>query len=584
MRSVVTQHELPILSDQLRHRLATLGVTVVRLDLTDGRMVPQGPSGPIEHLLITSRSFSAAVHDKAELLSQSPGCPQSIWPGIWLVPLPARNRRQYVHSLATSDAVFPSPMPRSDMSSLVVAILLTPELLNCEQIHHLCDSRQLDWQSTISQIDDGGLLTQAEVQRFANVLVWMRDDSVELDRSTAELHGLSQELTETYEELNLLYKLSNNMTVNQPSSSFLIESIRELQQVLGLRWMALQVIDDEPRLGQLENQIFVVGSVDVDQSILSELAKKLMAKQIFDSRIISPVHLTSSVSEKQDQLGMRHCTPQSFVIEDIAMLDIPMSQRVGQNLLAVPLVFDQRQLGILFGGDKANGSAINSIDAKLCNSLANSLAMFLRNMMLFDDMHAMFMESLRAFGNAIDAKDSYTHGHTERVALIGRDLATAAGLDEETVERVYLSGLVHDIGKIGVPEAVLTKPGPLTPDEMDKVKMHPEIGARIIGDVRQMQDLIPGVLYHHERWDGKGYPCQLAGRDIPLFGRLLCLADSFDAMSSDRTYRRSLSHREVLEEVKCCAGTQFDPNLVEVFLSLDFDLFFQLVGNLEQRM
>ena len=584
MRSVATQHELPILSDHLRHRLATLGVTVARLNLTDGHMVPQEPSGPIERLLATSRSFASVVCNKAELLSQSLGCPQSIWPGIWLVPLPALNHHQFVQSLAASDAIAPNPMSRHDTSDLVVAILLTQELLNCEQMHHLCDTRQLDWQSTISQIDTDGLLTQAEVQRFANMLAWMRDDSFELDRSTAELHDLSQELTETYEELSLLYKLSNNMTVNQPPNAFLIESIRELQQVLGLRWMALQVIDDEPRLGQLECQLFVVGSIDVDQSILSKLARQLMAKQSADSRIVSPDHLASRFSTEQDPLGMRHCTSQSFVIEDSTMLDMPMIQRVVRNLLAVPLIFDQRQLGVLFGGDKINGCAINSIDTKLCNSLANSLAMFLQNVMLFDDMQAMFMGSLRAFGNAIDAKDSYTHGHTERVALIGRDLAAAAGFDEETVERIYLSGLVHDIGKIGVPETVLTKPGPLTPDEMGKVQMHPEIGARILGDVRQMQDLIPGVLYHHERWDGKGYPCQLAGRDIPLFGRVLCLADSFDAMSSDRTYRRSLSHREVLEEVKCCAGTQFDPDLVEVFLELDFDPFFQLIGNLEQRM
>src|SRR5690606_548032 len=110
-----------------------------------------------------------------------------------------------------------------------------------------------------------------------------------------------------------------------------------------------------------------------------------------------------------------------------------------------------------------------------------------------------------------------------------RRLAEAAGLDAAAAERVYISGLVHDVGKIGVPEAVLRKPGKLTADEFDLIRMHPQIGYHILKDIRQMQDLIPGVLYHHERWDGRGYPTGKAGADIPLYGRLIGLADAFDA-------------------------------------------------------
>jgi len=243
----------------------------------------------------------------------------------------------------------------------------------------------------------------------------------------------------------------------------------------------------------------------------------------------------------------------------------------------VPLRTQGKPIGVLIGGDKLDGSELTSVDSKLCDSLASTLAIFLENRMLYEDMHAMFLGTLHALTSAIDAKDSYTHGHTERVAMLARMLGEKIGLDRETVERLYISGLVHDVGKIGVPEAVLCKPGKLTDDEFELIKMHPEIGGRILQDIRQMQDLLPGVLYHHERWDGRGYPSRLAGRDIPLFGRLIGLADAFDAMSSTRTYRSAMDLNEVLSEIRRCAGAQFDPELAEAFLDLDFTPFFELI-------
>ena len=129
-------------------------------------------------------------------------------------------------------------------------------------------------------------------------------------------------------------------------------------------------------------------------------------------------------------------------------------------------------------------------------------------------------------------------------------------MDAETVSRMQIAGIVHDVGKIGVPEAVLTKPGRLTPEEFDWIRKHPEIGYRILKDIPQLHDILPGVLYHHERWDGRGYPEGLA--------------DAFDAMSSTRTYRPILSRKAVVREIIECAGTQFDPRLAPVFVKLDF--------------
>jgi HD-GYP domain-containing protein (c-di-GMP phosphodiesterase class II) len=267
------------------------------------------------------------------------------------------------------------------------------------------------------------------------------------------------------------------------------------------------------------------------------------------------------------------------------VLGIDGLERIAHSLLITPLHVEGKPLGLLYGADKINpGSGLSTVDSKLCASLGSSLSIYLKNVLLYADMHSMFIGTLHALSTTIDAKDSYTHGHSERVALVSRQLAEAAGLDAQTIERIYLSGLVHDVGKIGVPEAVLTKPGRLTSEEYDLVKKHPEIGAKILEGIRQMKDLIPGVLYHHESWDGSGYPHGLAGRDIPLFGRIIGLADAFDAMSSDRTYRHAMPMHEVLDEIRRCSGRQFDPDLADVFVRLDFGPFLDMIERHHDRM
>jgi HD-GYP domain-containing protein (c-di-GMP phosphodiesterase class II) len=155
------------------------------------------------------------------------------------------------------------------------------------------------------------------------------------------------------------------------------------------------------------------------------------------------------------------------------------------------------------------------------------------------------------------------------VAFFSRALGEVAGLSEGQCERVYLAGLLHDVGKIGVADAILCKPGQLTDGEFDLMKRHPEIGERILRDVRQIGDLLPGVQHHHERVDGRGYPAGLAGDAIPLLGRIICLADCFDAMTTSRTYRTSLPLPAAMAEIRRCSGTQFDAELAELFLQLD---------------
>jgi len=257
------------------------------------------------------------------------------------------------------------------------------------------------------------------------------------------------------------------------------------------------------------------------------------------------------------------------------------------NIIAVPLYGKEKSRAHLQKNTKENNCiigltvAVNRVgkyefdnpDIKLFNSVANSCAVFIENGRLFNDLKTLFIGSLKALTSSIDAKDQYTRGHSERVAFISRWIAErlteTENIDSELIHKIYLAGLLHDIGKIGVTEAILCKDGQLTSAEALAMKAHPSIGAGILSDIKQMNDIIPGVLYHHEQVDGHGYPEGLKGDKIPLIGKIIGLADSFDAMTSKRTYREAMSLDGALQEIKQKLGTQFDEKVGNVFLYSD---------------
>ncbi|MBS1716276.1 MAG: diguanylate cyclase [Armatimonadetes bacterium] len=178
------------------------------------------------------------------------------------------------------------------------------------------------------------------------------------------------------------------------------------------------------------------------------------------------------------------------------------------------------------------------------------------------------LATIQALAAAVDAKDSYTNGHSERVARYAVDLARAVGADEDTVDLVYRTGTLHDVGKIGVPDDILKKPGRLTDEERAIMETHPALGEVIVRKVPGLEETLPGVRHHHERYDGKGYPDGLAGDRIPWLARILAIADTYDAMTSDRPYRKGLDVDFALSEIEKGAGSQFDPEMVKVFVEI----------------
>jgi HD-GYP domain-containing protein (c-di-GMP phosphodiesterase class II) len=174
--------------------------------------------------------------------------------------------------------------------------------------------------------------------------------------------------------------------------------------------------------------------------------------------------------------------------------------------------------------------------------------------------------ALLALSKAIEARDPYTRGHSARVARMARAVGVRLGCDEARLALLRLGGALHDVGKLVVSEQVLNKPGPLTAEELAEVREHPTVGARLVTLDPTLRPAVPAVLYHHERWDGAGYPTGRAGPDIPIEARILAVADSFDAMTSNRPYRSALPTEQAVEEVDRCAGTQFDPDVAVAFL------------------
>jgi HD-GYP domain-containing protein (c-di-GMP phosphodiesterase class II) len=235
-----------------------------------------------------------------------------------------------------------------------------------------------------------------------------------------------------------------------------------------------------------------------------------------------------------------------------------------ESLIAIPLVSRDTTKGVLLLGSIHGGRFVRE-DAFAIEKIASQMAVALENARLYEDMRGLFISTVTSLANAIDAKSPWTKGHSERVMGISAGIAMEMGLDEAVTERVRLGGLLHDIGKIGIIETLLEKPTRLSEDEFPPMRLHPEKGVAILAPIDQLQKVLPGILYHHERYDGMGYPKGLKGESIPLEARIITVADAFDAMVSERPYKKGSTLDQALAELRKKSGSQFDPGIVEHF-------------------
>jgi len=230
----------------------------------------------------------------------------------------------------------------------------------------------------------------------------------------------------------------------------------------------------------------------------------------------------------------------------------------------VPLKIKRQLFGWIALASFSKSCRFDEGHRKLLSILGARAAAAIENARLYEDLQDTFQQTIEGLAKAIDKMDRYTAGHSDRVALYSTFLAEKLGLSSEVVETVRQSALMHDIGKIGC-VLNLNKPGKLSQEEYEVFKKHPQYGRDILEPIRFLHPLMPGVQSHHERWDGRGYPQGLQGTDIPLMARIIAVGDAYDAMTSNRAYRRALPHEVAIQEIERCSGTQFDPEVATAF-------------------
>ena len=241
-----------------------------------------------------------------------------------------------------------------------------------------------------------------------------------------------------------------------------------------------------------------------------------------------------------------------------------------RSVMCVPLRTTDQVLGALYVDSLSGPGRFNEADLELLAAIGNQAGTTLHRVRLMGELSRLLIDTIRAIAATIDAKDGYTKRHSERVAMLSRRIAAALGLSESEQETVELSALLHDVGKIAVPDSILNKPGRLTPAEFDEMKKHPAHGARILANIQSaaVTAVLPGIQSHHERWDGTGYPDGLSGDAIPMLGRLLSVADFFDAMTSTRSYRTPMPIDDVIALIRKGSGTHFDPRIADLVVRL----------------
>ncbi|MDB5340277.1 MAG: hypothetical protein JWN70_5896, partial [Planctomycetaceae bacterium] len=358
------------------------------------------------------------------------------------------------------------------------------------------------------------------------------------------------------------------------------------------------------RLGELTDLRDVSNPLaDLAERILEELCSLVRAESLIfigTDSVESPIEGEYHVGKPVAWIGARSLSDSQCaeLIENVRR-DVPLNRPVVQNRMSLNIRFNSFpginsyiQVPVIHRGtcygwmlalnriQSGTGtdelacslpSAINdgefgTGDASLMTSAAGTLAAHYRNSELFREREVLLIGVVRALINAIDAKDSYTCGHSDRVAFIAKSIGEHLGLDQSECERLYMSGLLHDLGKIGIPDHILLKPGKLTDEEFAVIRQHPTIGHSILRHLPQLRQVLPGVLHHHESLNGNGYPLGLSNDEIPLFARILAVADSYDAMTSARPYRSAMTTQKAEAILNEGAGTQWDRQVVTAFM------------------
>lgn len=402
----------------------------------------------------------------------------------------------------------------------------------------------------------------AYAERLADALLRELHQQDEVDWLQEENFVFSQQVTDDFEELTFLRQMATQLAVKDTSLDVfqLVDHI-----IAGLREMigaeAVYFIrgggDDRPEA--IANRSPSLETPDgVDRETVVRLANVFCDRAAAGPCVKNDMDATdpaaSAAGVRQFLMVQVSTGPRSF-----GWFVAINRNSAGRQWAPSPLL----QLG---------QDEFGTWEASLLSAAATLVASHASNLDLIREQEHLLTNVVRTLVSALDSKDAYTRGHSERVALFSKRIAENLGYDDAATEKLYLSGLLHDVGKIGVSDAVLRKPDRLTDEEFAEIKRHPDDGWSILLELEQLQYVLPGVLHHHEQVNGTGYPDGLKGDAIPLDARIMAVADAYDAMTSDRAYRKGMPHEKAIEIIRAGAGTQWDAGVVEAFLGVLDDI------------
>jgi putative nucleotidyltransferase with HDIG domain len=343
-----------------------------------------------------------------------------------------------------------------------------------------------------------------------------------------------RELSNAYEELSLLYRISevfSFLSVEEICARIAAEAVN----TLGVRTAVVLFLDEK---GEALSAKAALGNWDGGRVIVKDAGPVWKAVE----------------SKKTSAYCKLAETPYAGDYPELS------------SLMVCPLVGKVKVIGAIVVADKDSGEEFYSNDSKLLAAIAAQAGLAIENAFLYEELESLLLGAIRSLVKALEATSHWTAGHTERVTEYAVGIAGVMGMGKEMLEKLRICALLHDIGKIATPKEILNKTGQLESGEWDEIKRHPGLGADILTELRQFSEIIMSIKFHHEHWDGCGGIYGLKQEEIPLMARILAVADAFDALTSDRPYRKMKSKEEAVEEIVKCSGTQFDPAVVAFFL------------------